>query len=89
MSTPLIFCSSGAATDSAMTSADAPGYWAFTAMEGGVSSGYWAIGKLSIETMPASKINKDITVAKMGRSIKNLENIFTPLLFIFQNGVGN
>ncbi len=43
-STPLIDCSSGAATVSPSTSADAPGYDAVTAIVGGAISGYCATG---------------------------------------------
>src|SRR3954466_2128095 len=39
-STPLICCSMGAATASATTSADAPGYWQVTWTVGGVIGGY-------------------------------------------------
>ena len=45
-STPLISCSRGAATVSATTSAEAPGYVALTTMVGGAISGYWATGRV-------------------------------------------
>ena len=44
-STPLIACSSGDATVSAMTCGLAPGYMARTTTVGGTTSGYSLIGK--------------------------------------------
>ena len=74
-STPFTCCSIGAATVSAMTSGLAPGYLADTCTVGGVRSGYCSIGSMVIDTIPNSTIKSDITVEKIGRLIKNLENI--------------
>ena len=41
---------------------------------GGVISGYLAIGSTTIATLPAMRMSSDSTVAKIGRSMKNLEN---------------
>jgi hypothetical protein len=38
--------------------------------------GYWATGSWKIETRPEITIKSERTEAKIGRSIKNLENIF-------------
>ena len=43
---PLICCSSGAATLSAISSAVAPGYTAFTDTVGGAICGYWSTGSV-------------------------------------------
>ncbi len=45
-STPLISCSMGAATVLLTTSAEAPGYCAFTTTVGGAISGYCASGRV-------------------------------------------
>lgn len=44
-------------------------------MVGGVMSGYWATGNVWIVIRPANTIIIARTVAKMGRSMKNFENI--------------
>src|SRR5471032_1464322 len=72
-STPLICSSSGAATVSAMIFGLAPGNCALTTTDGGTTSGYSEIGSWNIEIRPTRKINTEITPAKIGRSIKNLE----------------
>jgi hypothetical protein len=69
-STPLISCSMGAATVSATTLALAPGYNAETCTTGGVTSGYWAIGRASKATPPMIVNTIDKTIAKIGRSMK-------------------
>ena len=74
--TPLISCSSGAATVSAMSSALAPGYVARTTTSGGTTSGYWAIGSPRMDIRPASVMTIDRTVANTGRSIKKREIMF-------------
>ena len=54
-STPLICCSNGAATVSATTSADAPGYLALTTTVGGAISGYSEIGRVEIGNGPDNR----------------------------------
>src|SRR5882672_9945514 len=73
--TPLIAFSSGDATVSSSTLADAPGYVAVTVTTGGAISGYCEIGRLRIADRPASTRNTEITAAKIGRSIKKRENM--------------
>ena len=72
-STPLISCSSGAATVSAITFGFAPGYCARTTTEGGTTSGYWLIGSCHSEMAPTKKMMIDRTAAKIGRSMKKRE----------------
>src|SRR5579872_2860307 len=74
-STPLTCCSMGAATVSATTCALAPGYTAETSTVGGVISGYCAMGSVHSEMPPASVMMIDSTEAKIGRSMKNRENM--------------
>ena len=53
-STPLISCSSGVETVSASVRASAPGYIADTTTVGGMTSGYCAMGKATMDSIPAS-----------------------------------
>src|SRR3954470_4742809 len=77
-STPLICSSIGVATVSAITLGFAPGYCARTTIEGGTTSGYSAIGRKFNAIAPARKMSSEITPAKIGRSMKNLER-FIPV----------
>ncbi len=72
-STPVIACSSGAATVSPMTFGLAPGKLARTTTVGGTTSGYSLIGSWNSEMAPAIRINSERTAAKIGRVIKNFE----------------
>ncbi len=72
-STPLICSSSGVATVSAMVLGLAPGNSAFTTTEGGTTSGYSEIGSCVSAIRPARKMTTEITPAKIGRSMKNLD----------------
>src|SRR5258708_30195008 len=72
-STPLICCSSGVMTVSAMVFGEAPGYWPLTTTVGGTISGYSLIGRFGIASKPDTVINIASTVANMGRSMKNEE----------------
>ena len=74
-STPFTCCSSGTAMVRATVSASAPGYVAITRTVGGVMSGYWATGSVLIVSTPASSITTARTMEKIGRSMKNLENM--------------
>src|SRR6202042_889214 len=74
-STPLICCSSGVMTVSAMVLGEAPGYWPLTTTVGGTISGYSLIGRFGMASKPATVIKIARTVAKIGRSMKN-EEIF-------------
>src|ERR1700679_2846418 len=72
-SVPLICSSSGVATVCAITFGLAPGNSAFTTTDGGTTSGYSEIGNWVIAIRPARKIITEITPAKIGRSMKNLD----------------
>src|ERR1700736_1267413 len=77
-STPLICSSIGVDTVSAMTLGLAPGYCARTTTVGGATSGYSEIGSAGIDSSPATKISVDSTPAKIGLSMKNLEQFIGP-----------
>src|SRR5215467_2903199 len=74
-STPETCSSIGAATVSRNVIALAPGKNAVTFTVGGVTSGYWATGSVQTATPPASVITTEITVAKIGRSMKNRDSM--------------
>ena len=71
LSTPLICCSIGVATDCSRVCASAPTYVANTCTSGGAMLGNWAIGKLSMVRVPTSTMMMEITMATMGRLMKN------------------
>ena len=73
-STPLTCCSMGDATVSATVCALAPGYMAFTTTVGGVISGYCSMGSPSTATPPTIIVMIAMTLAKIGRSMKNRLN---------------
>src|SRR4029453_13752392 len=86
-STPLIASSMGVATVSAITFGLAPGYCARTTIDGGTTSGYSAMGMLRIAIRPAMKISSEMTPAKIGRSMKNLDRFI--LVFVLAgSGLG-
>ena len=62
------------------------GYEALTITVGGVMSGYCAIGRLLKVNAPASTIATAMTIAKIGRSMKNRENIFVSFEELFCDG---
>src|ERR1700761_6037246 len=71
LSTPLICCSMGAATDCATVSASAPLYVAFICTSGGAICGNWALGSPRMAIPPARADRIAITIATMGRLMKN------------------
>src|SRR5260370_40327724 len=73
-SPPLIACSSGLATVSAMALGFAPGQVAFTITVGGTTSGYSLIGSCGNAIRPARKMRAESTPAKIGRLMKNCES---------------
>src|SRR5690348_11266210 len=82
-STPLISCSSGAATVSAITFGFAPGYCARTMTEGGTTSGYWLIGNFHMAIAPMRKTMIESTAAKVGRSTKKRANFIRDPLPVY------
>src|SRR4051812_40282530 len=87
-STPLISCSIGVATVSAITFGLAPGYWARTTTDGGTTSGYSEMGSWKIEMRPATKTMTDNTAAKIGLSTKKRE-MFIVLIPYFMSAMAS
>ena len=85
-STPLTCCSMGTPTVSATVCASAPGYIADTITVGGVMSGYCATGRLLYVSAPASTIATAMTIANIGRSIKNFENMMYIIYMLMKEG---
>src|SRR5437016_13895968 len=65
--------SSGVATVCASTVGFAPGYIARTVIVGGVTSGYSLTARLRTARRPPARITSEMTIAKIGRSIKKRE----------------
>src|SRR5580700_6287426 len=74
-STPLICCSSGVITVSAMVLGEAPGYVPLTTTVGGTISGYSLMGSDGMANNPATAMMIASTDAKIGRSM-NTEEMF-------------
>lgn len=83
-STPLSFCSSGARVVFIMTSGDAPEYEPLTFTAGGAMFGYCVSDSWENAMRPTNVMNTDITVAKIGLSMKKWENFMA--LELFQDG---
>src|SRR4051812_22073656 len=79
-STPLICCSSGPATVSAITFGFAPGYAVRTTTVGGTTLGYSLIGNWKRASPPPATISSERTAAKIGRSMKNREKFMASSL---------
>src|SRR6266446_1682179 len=75
LSTPLICCSIGAATDCSIVSASAPVKCVCTWISGGAICGYCAIGNARMHTPPMSVIKIAMTIATIGRLTKNSDMI--------------
>src|ERR1700730_9508604 len=80
LSTPFICCSSGAATACSIVRASAPLYVAVTVICGGTISGNWAIGSARMATRPPNTVMIAMTMATVGRRMKNLDIASTPFL---------
>src|ERR1700683_626265 len=78
LSTPLICCSIGVATDCSMVWASAPTYIAEIWISGGAMAGNCATGRDAMTTAPTITVNMAITIATIGRLIKNLDIISFP-----------
>src|SRR5258705_663690 len=79
LSTPLICCSSGVATDCSIVTASAPVYVVVTIICGGTMSGNWATGSPAMATSPPMTVTMAITIATIGRLMKNFEIIVQSL----------
>src|SRR5882672_1949881 len=66
-STPLIACSNGEATVSAITVGFAPGYVARTTMVGGTTWGYSLMGRPGSAMSPTNRMSADSIAAKIRR----------------------
>src|ERR1700747_763484 len=73
LSTPFICCSIGVATDCSIVRASAPVYVVDTLICGGTMSGSMATGSFDIATTPPSTVIIEMTIATMGRPIKNFD----------------
>src|SRR4051812_18774693 len=73
LSTPLICCSIGVATDCSIVRASAPTYAARICTSGGAIWGNKATGSPAIVTPPTITSRIEITMATMGRLIKNFD----------------
>src|SRR5262245_29965214 len=71
-STPLIFCSSGVATEASTSVALAPMNVVVTWIMGGTISGYCAMGRPRMATKPSRTRMIDRTIATIGRLTKKL-----------------
>src|SRR6201996_9436315 len=73
LSTPFICCSMGVATDCVSVLASAPGYVAVTRISGGTISGNCDVGSDNIDTAPRMTVMMAMTMATIGRRIKNFD----------------
>src|SRR5580692_8885268 len=73
LSTPFICCSMGVATACVMVFASAPGYVAVTRISGGTISGNCEVGSESIATTPRMTVMIAMTMATIGRRMKNFD----------------
>src|SRR3984957_21254462 len=73
LSTPLICCSMGVATDCSSACASAPTYVAGSCISGGTIFGNCATGRLAIATAPTITVRIAITIATIGRLMKNFD----------------
>src|SRR5882762_7120384 len=65
-------CSMTCTTVSWTVVAEAPGYVVLICTEGGAIGGYCSIGSVKTDKAPATMIRMAMTIAKIGRSMKNL-----------------
>src|SRR6266850_1400933 len=80
LSTPLICCSSGVATDCSIVTASAPVYVVLTIICGGTMSGNCATGNPRIATRPPMTVTMAMTIATIGRLMKSFEIIYYVLI---------
>src|SRR5215471_5718858 len=73
LSTPLICCSMGVATACSIVSESAPTYRAKTWISGGAMLGNCETGRLTITAAPTMTVIMAITIATIGRLMKNLD----------------
>src|SRR6186713_1933896 len=73
LSTPLICCSIGVATDCSTVCASAPMYVVCTCTSGGAIAGNCEIGRVTMVMAPTMTVSSEITMATIGRLMKNLD----------------
>src|SRR5262249_40075313 len=73
LSTPLICCSMGVATDCSTVCASAPTYVVCTCTSGGAIDGNNETGRLTSVMAPTMTVSSAITIATIGRLTKNLD----------------
>src|SRR5437870_201940 len=71
-SMPLICCSITCTTVFSTVCAEAPGYVVEICTVGGAIGGTCSTGSVMIERPPANMMSRAITIAKIGRAMKNL-----------------
>src|SRR5712671_5903655 len=77
LSTPFICCSIGVATACSIVIASAPGYVVVTMTCGGTISGNCARGRPPSDTTPTMTVMMAMTIATMGRLMKNFAKLLT------------
>src|SRR5882724_11987552 len=73
LSTPVICCSTGVATDCSTVNASAPMYWAINWTSGGAILGNCETGSWTMAMTPMITVTIEMTIATMGRLMKNLD----------------
>src|SRR5437868_1640671 len=84
LSIPFICCSMTWTTVFCTVVAEAPGYVVLIWTEGGATGGNCSMGSDPRANPPASMIRIERTIAKMGRSMKNLAMAWLPLFCLRQ-----
>src|SRR5512134_3214037 len=85
-STPDICCSMGVATDCSTVRESAPVYVVCTWISGGTMLGNWAVGSPVMATRPTIVVRMAITIATIGRLMKNRAMPDLPLLALGGGG---
>src|SRR6185295_2577740 len=83
LSTPLIICSIGVATDFSTDTASAPTYVASRRISGGARCGNRAVGSWSIAMRPRRVMRIESTIATIGRLMK--KRAMVPSYGVFGN----
>src|ERR1051325_8521510 len=73
LSTPLICCSIGVATDCSTVCASAPTYVVCTCTSGGAIAGNCDTGRVRTVIVPTRTVSSEITMATIGRLMKNFD----------------
>src|ERR1700676_1698465 len=82
LSTPFICCSIGVATACVRVFASAPGYVAVTRISGGTILGNCEVGSDVSETIPRMTVTMAMTIATIGRLIKNFDKNYLPAALV-------